>query len=102
MDIEYFMDKCTTWEINDIIINIPFLDRNMWETSRLNAFVTAKVGGAKNIDFKDICKFKWEEEIKQASDYEISNEEIERLKKLSKQWEKESTQSVTLKNTATE
>ena len=37
------------WEINDIIQLLPYLDRNLWETSRLNAYVTAQVNSRKTI-----------------------------------------------------
>jgi hypothetical protein len=35
------MDNCTDWELNNLIENIPYLDRNLWESSRLNSYVTA-------------------------------------------------------------
>ena len=45
------MDECTEWELNNVVACIPYTDRNMWETSRLNAFITAKAW------FKGIKKF---------------------------------------------
>jgi hypothetical protein len=90
------MDECTVWEINDIISNLPFMDRNLWETARLNAYVVAQVNSRKHITQQDICKFKWEDKNafvkKDESNYEISTEEINRLKELStkfegKQWQ---------------
>nr|DAW29837.1 MAG TPA: hypothetical protein [Caudoviricetes sp.] len=29
------MEDCTEWELNDIVNNIPYVDRNLWETSRM-------------------------------------------------------------------
>jgi len=29
------MEECTEWELNDIVSNIPYVDRNIWETSRM-------------------------------------------------------------------
>lgn len=86
------MDKCSLWEINDIIENLPFMDRNLWETARLNAYVVAQVNSRKHITQQDICKFKWEDKEafvkKEEKDYEISNADIERLKKLgNQQWQ---------------
>lgn len=69
------------WEINDIIQLLPYLDRNLWETSRLNAYVTAQVNSRKTLKQNDICKFKWEES---EENIEISNEDIERLKQKAK------------------
>lgn len=88
MSVEYFMDECTEWELNNIIANIPYTDRNMWETSRLNAFITAKAHFKGIKKFKDILIFPWEKEDEEEKEeephnYEISNEEIKRLKQLS-------------------
>jgi len=92
MDVPYFMDSCTEWEINDIVENIPYLDRNLWETSRLATYMTAQVNSRKKLQLQDICKFKWEgQEISNEPKEhitEISDSDIERLKKLAKQWAK--------------
>lgn len=75
------------WEINDIMVNIPYMDRNLWETARLNAYVVAQVNSRRKLTQQDICKFKWEEpdiaDFGKENDIEISNEDIDRLKQLS-------------------
>lgn len=81
------MEECTEWELNDIVNNIPYVDRNIWESSRMQAYVTAQVNSRKKLELSDICKFKWEEKSTDQSDMEISNDDIQRLKQLSKQWE---------------
>lgn len=85
------MDTCTVWEINDIIENLPYMDRALWETARLNAYVVAQVNSTKKITQQDILKFKWEEESQivksDPADIEITNEDIQRLNDLSKQLE---------------
>jgi len=88
------MDTCTVWEINDIIDNLPYLDRNLWESSRLNTYVLAQVNTKKHLTQQEILKFKWEEEHKEdflekEKDIEISTEDINRLKNIAKQWEKQ-------------
>ncbi len=86
------MDRCSLWELNDIVENIPYLDRTNWETARLNAYVVAQVNSKKHITQQDICKFKWEETkqtVKEEHNYDISNEDIERLKQLSLKFNKE-------------
>lgn len=89
LDIPYFMDICQEWEINDILENIPYTDRNLWESQRLNAYITAQANSTKKLQMKDICKFKWEEETSvEEKEIEITNDEIKRLKELSKKWEK--------------
>ena len=85
------MDKCSVWEINDIISNLPYMDRNIWETARLNAYVVAQVNSRKHITQQDILKFKWEDKDsfvkKDENSYEISTEDINRLKQLSAKFE---------------
>jgi len=86
------MDKCTDWEINDLIDNIPYLDRNLWDSQRLNAYITAQVNSKKKLTQQDICKFKWDEKnieefIKEESVTAITDDDINRLKNLAKQWE---------------
>lgn len=81
------MEECTEWELNDIVSNIPYVDRNIWEASRMQAYVTAQVNSRKKLELTDICKFKWEETPEEETDIEITDSDIERLKKLSKQWE---------------
>ena len=83
------MDKCQEWEVNDLMENIPYLDRNLWESQRLNTYVVAQVNSRKKMELKDICNFKWEQEDKteEEHDVEINNDEIRRLKEIAKQWE---------------
>jgi hypothetical protein len=86
------MDKCTEWELNDLINNIPYLDRNLWDSQRLNAYITAQVNSKKKLTQQDICKFKWDEKnveefVKDESSTQITNDDINRLKNLAKQWE---------------
>lgn len=86
------MDKCTDWELNDLIDNIPYLDRNLWDSQRLNAYITAQVNSKKKLTQQDICKFKWDEKnveefVKDESLTKMTNDDINRLKDLAKQWE---------------
>ena len=82
------MDECTEWELNNVVVCIPYTDRNMWEASRLNAFITAKAWFKGIKKFKDICEYPWEKEEEEEKEeephnYEISNEDIKRLTELS-------------------
>lgn len=87
------MDECTFWELDDYLELLPYLDRNMWESARLGAFIDAKSHFRGIHKYDDICQFKWEREDEMVEevehDTEISNQEIERLKELAKQWEKD-------------
>ena len=93
LTVPYYMDECTIWEINDLVDNLTYMDRNMWESARLCAYIDAK-SHFKNIkNYTDICEFKWEKDegkmIEEEHIIEISTDDIIRLKELSKQWEKE-------------
>ncbi len=83
------MDMCTDWELYNIVDNLPNLDRNLWESSRLIAYVVAQVNSKKKLTFQDICSFKWEQPEESEPQVEISNDDINRLKELSKKWEKQ-------------
>jgi hypothetical protein len=77
------MDEMQDWEIQDCLDNIPYLNTNEWEAARLTAYVTAQVNSRKKLSPQDIVKFAWEKEDKDVSTTEISNEDINRLKKKS-------------------
>lgn len=85
------MDECTLWEINDIINNLQFLDRNLWESQRLSSYITAtSVHPRKKLTQQDICKFPWEKKdieefIRDEDDTSISNDDVKRLQNLSNQ-----------------
>jgi len=88
--IQYFMDEMQTWEINDMIENIPYADRALWETARVNAYVVAQVNSRKKLTQQDILKFKWEDMSKFMHEehiIEMSNSDIKRLEELSKNFE---------------
>ena len=81
------MDEMQTWEINEMIENIPYTDRALWETARVNAYVVAQVNSRKKLTQQDILKFKWEDMgnfMHQEHIIEMSNEDIKRLEELSK------------------
>lgn len=86
------MDKCSIWELNNIIEYLPYLDRNLWDSQRLNSYITAQVNTKKKLTQQDICKFPWDERdiedfVKKEQDIEISTDDINRLKNMAKQWE---------------
>lgn len=85
MSIEYYMDKCSLWEVEDVLDCIPYTDRNMWEAHRVNSYITAQVNSTKRLHAKDIMKFAWDDE-QVDSTTEISKEDINRLRKQAKAW----------------
>ena len=78
------MDEMQTWEINDMIENIPYTDRALWETARVNAYVVAQVNSKKKLTQQDILKFKWEDMsnlMHEEHIIEMSNADIKRLER---------------------
>lgn len=68
---------------------IPYCDRNSWEQSRMNAYILAQVNSRKKLSPSDIVSFKWEDNNELEEHITtITDEDIERLKNISKQWEK--------------
>lgn len=86
------MNNLQQWEVNDIIENLGYTDRNSWEQCKINSYIIAQVNSRKKINKDSFMQFKWNEETvdEEEHDYEISNEEIERLKQLSKTFSNES------------
>jgi hypothetical protein len=85
------LDECSLWEIDNIIDNIPYTDRNMWESQRLVTYTIAKAnfkGINKITDFLPLPWEKTKNKPKQKGDTSISNEDVERLRKLAKSFEK--------------
>ncbi len=71
---------------------IPYLDRSLWDSQRLLAYITTQMNTKKKLTQRDICKFAWDEKdidefIKKEEDIEISTNDINRLKDLAKQWQ---------------
>lgn len=80
------MDACQIWEINDIVENLQYLDRNSWEQTRLLAYIGAQTHSTKKLDINDIIEFKWDE--KTTKNIEMSNSDVQRLKEKAKNVEK--------------
>lgn len=104
VSLEYFMDKCSLWEINDIIDYLNYMDRNLWESQRLSSYITAQVNSRKKLTQQDICKFPWEDKniedfVKEDNDTTISSDDINRLKNLAQQWEQKEVESFTTEKT---
>lgn len=66
------------------------MDRALWETARLNAYVVAQVNSKNKLTQQDVLRFKWEDMsdfMKDEHIIEMSNSDIKRLEELSKSFE---------------
>lgn len=49
------------WEINTLVNYIPFTDRNSWEQTRTQMYITAQVNSTKKLKPKELLEFAWEQ-----------------------------------------
>ena len=88
--MEYFMDQMENWELYELYQTIEYADSNNWEQTRAMMYVIAQVNSKKKLSPEDIMKFPWENKgTTPEKDRNISNEDIERIKKLSEQYIKQ-------------
>lgn len=76
------------YEVNYLLQNIPYADKNSWEQIRFNVYSIAQMFSKKQLKPSDILKFEWDNpEIigEESTNHEISNEDIKRLTEISKQ-----------------
>lgn len=70
------------YEVNTIIQNLPYLDRNSWEQYRFQIYSSVQMNSKKQINPTDIMKFAWDSKEEETS---ITSTEIERLRNKSKE-----------------
>lgn len=66
-----------SYELNDIINNIPYIDKNEWERFRYNIYSNIQMNSKKKLKPTDIIKYNWD--IVEKENNNISNEDIKRL-----------------------
>ena len=76
--VQYFLDEMPLWDLNDLLVGISYKGRPDWERMRISAYLTMSPH-CKRLDMKKILPFSWDTDDR---DIEMSNEEVERLKKL--------------------
>lgn len=79
------MDKIQQAEINTIIENIPYLNRNERELDRYKLFVSVQANTKKRIKFEDIMKLPWDEEGKSCKI--MNEEEVKQAREKAKEME---------------
>jgi hypothetical protein len=92
---EYFMDKMQPWEVAEFANVIEYNNAAGWEQARSIMYMIAQVNSKKKLSIKDIIKLPWDSEGGK-SNIEITNEEIEMLKKKAEariKWMKEQKQT---------
>lgn len=58
------MDELQEWEMNTMIKNIPYLNRNEKEMDRYKLYVTVQANSKKRIDIEKLIELPWDKEFK--------------------------------------
>ena len=95
VDYITFVNVLDMTDINEIMDNIPYLDRNSWEQTRFDTFITAKANFKGVKKTQDLLKFPWEDnptndETKKMSrkTKPTTKQDVEKMKKLAERWAK--------------
>ena len=70
-----------SYEVNTIIENLPYLDRNSWEQHRFQVYSNIQMNSKKKLSPTDIMNFAWDNK----EETSITSTEIERLRNKSKE-----------------
>lgn len=81
------MDTMQEYEVNTVIQNIPYLNRNEKELDRYKLFVSVQSNSKKKINIEDILKLPWDEEGKNTGTA-ISEEEAKKLRDKARELER--------------
>jgi hypothetical protein len=68
------------YELNLILSQIPYCNKNSWEQTRFISYVVAQTNSSKKIKPTDLIKFSWDNDNNTDKDINISKQDIERLK----------------------
>ena len=79
--VPYFLDEMLLSELQDILDNIQYADRSIWEALRINSFITCQVNSRKKLKLSDIYRLPFDE----AEDTEqMTKDDFEQMQKQSK------------------
>ena len=81
---DYVLDRMKFYEIEALIENLWMKNKESWEQTRVQAYITAQTQSTKKIDMNDMMSFPWE---KKAEKIEDTKEDIEAMWKEMKSME---------------
>lgn len=84
--VDYFMDELQEWEMNTMIKNIPYLDRNEKEMDRYKLFVTVQANSKKKIKLNELVELPWDKEFKNTGT-KLSEDEAREYKEKASEFE---------------
>lgn len=84
VSLQYFMDEMTEYEIHDLYNMLKYSDLPYWEMTRWLLYAIVQVNSKRKIKVEDVLKLPWDNDYKE-HDKNISNNDIEKLKKKSQE-----------------
>lgn len=81
---DYVLDRMKFYEIEALIENLWMKNKESWEQTRVQAYITAQTQSTKKIDMNDMMSFPWEKKMEKVED---TPEDIEMMRKEMKEME---------------
>lgn len=81
---DYVLDRMQTYEIETLIENLWMKNKESWEQTRVQAYITAQTQSTKKIDMNDMMSFPWEKKVEKVED---TPEDIEMMRREMKEME---------------
>ena len=80
--VPYFLDEMLLSELSDTLDNIQYADRSLWESNRINSFITCQVNSKKKLKLTDIYRLPFDED--DADKEQLSKDDFEQMQQQSK------------------
>lgn len=81
---DYVLDRMNFYEIEALLENLWMKNKESWEQTRVQAYITAQTQSTKKIDMNDMMSFPWEKKVEKVED---TPEDIEMMRKEMKEME---------------
>lgn len=81
---DYVLDRMNFYEIEALLDNLWMKNKESWEQTRVQAYITAQTQSTKKIDMNDMMSFPWEKKVEKIED---TPEDIEMMRKEMKEME---------------
>lgn len=81
---DYVLDRMKSYEIDCLIENLWMKNKEAWEQTRVQAYITAQTQSTKKIEMNDMMSFPWEKKVEKVED---TPEDIEMMMKEMKEME---------------
>ena len=86
VSLEYFMDKMEEWEVVELYDVVGYAEYSSWEQTRLILSCYADTKKVKKLS--DIIKFPWDKDGQNDKSKEMTNEQRDKLRKMSEDYAK--------------